>query len=266
MSILNPDISGSSRPRPGEIWRTWLITGARAHPIDRRRLQGEHRGLKQLLAEGGEAEVMSRPWRDFSRAMHRQSVNEAMACLTARERVVLTMAYFAGFSNEEIAEELGMTVRGVQRSLRRALDRLSAALERGRRIALGIVAAVTAGRLGQWLRDALSAGDSQVIAAAVVATVVAMAPAAAPVTAHGTTPHASAAQSAQAAPGASPVARAAATTKSASRTSTQSLSAPSAPAVSAPAVSAPAIAVPPLPTVTPPKLPKVSLPKISKTL
>ena len=260
MSNLNPDISGSERPRPGEIWRTWLVTGARAHPIDKRRLQGEHRGLKQLLAEGGEAEVMSRPWRDFSRAMVRQSVGEAMDRLTARERVVLTMAYFAGFSNEEIAEELGMTVRGVQRSLRRALDRLSIALERGRRIALAIVAAVAAGRISQWLRDALSAGDAQAIAAAVVAGVVAVAPAAAPVTHQRSTAAAVATHAVQAtsapAPEAAPAWRPPAVPQAASGAPAPPVSAPSEPAVSASS-----IAVPPLPSVSVPKLPKVSLPK-----
>jgi len=262
VSILNPDLGGSHRPRPGEIWRTWLVTGARAHPIDKRRLQGQHRGLKQLLAEGGEAEVMSRPWRDFSRAMVRQSVNEAMGRLTSRERVVLTMAYFAGFSNEEIAEELGMTVRGVQRSLRRALDRLSDALERGRRIALAIVAAVAAGRVGQFLRHALSTGDTQVIAAAVVASVIAVAPAVAPVTHNGARGTAVTMQGAQAAPVPSPSGAPVAPSTAPAPQSAAGASAPAVPAPSVPAVSAPTVAVPQLPPITVPPLPKVSVPKL----
>src|SRR2546423_643161 len=31
------EAEGSDRPGPSDIWRTWLITGSRAHPIDRRR-------------------------------------------------------------------------------------------------------------------------------------------------------------------------------------------------------------------------------------
>ncbi len=150
MGISNRETHGDDRPGPSEIWRTWLITGARAHRIDSRRVQGEHRGLKQVLAEGGEAGVQNRPWKDFSRAMARQSVNQAMGGLSSRERTVVRLAYFAGFSNQEIADELGMTARGVQRVLRQAIDHLNSLMERGRRAALAFLLVVSGKRVAQW--------------------------------------------------------------------------------------------------------------------
>ncbi len=135
---------------PGDLWRAWLMTGVRREPIDRRRIQGSHRGLKKILAEGAsEGDVRLRPWRDFSSAMVRQAVNEAMNQLPAENQEVVKLAYFGGFSNQEIADELGLSITGVQRRLRNALASVSERLEHGRaigrRAALGL-ALLLAGR------------------------------------------------------------------------------------------------------------------------
>lgn len=263
MGILNPDTGGAERPEPGDIWRTWLMTGARAHPIDRRRLQGRHRGLKQILAEGGDSDALRRPWRDFSRAMVRQSVNEAMVRLTPRERVVITMAYFAGFSNEEISEELGMTMRGVQRSLRRALDRLSDALERGKRVALGLALALTCGRFARWLSDTATPAASHAAAVAAVVAALAVAPAAGMAVG----PHQPAPSAGQAVP-VQPSGRVGPVTTSQTPPAAAPASAP-APAAPAPAVPRPTVAAPSLSTpdvhsaVAVPPVPKLKAPKVT---
>lgn len=164
------------RPAPSDIWRTWLVTGARSHAIDRRRLRGAHRGLKQMLAEGGEPDAVARPWGNFSRAMARQQVNEAMGRLPSRERVVITMAYFAGFSNAQIADQLGWTVHAVQRNLAAAVSHLSKVLERSRRAALAVLFGVVGARAGRWLVEAVAPAGAQGIAAAAVVGVLAAAP------------------------------------------------------------------------------------------
>lgn len=227
------------------------MTGTRAHPIDRRRLQGQHRGLKQILAEGGEPDALRRPWRDFSRAMVRQSVNEAMGRLSPRERVVLTMAYFAGFSNVEIADELGMTVRGVQRSLRRGLDRLSDSLERGKRIALGLVVAIAGGRIARWLSDTATPATAHAVAAAVLVAAVVTTPAVSSAPARHALDSSAPAATVQA-PAPAPSA--------AARPGGQKTAPAQVPAVSIPPVSAPAVPLPPLPALPP--VPKVKLPKL----
>src|ERR1700745_88047 len=116
-----------------DSWRAWLTTGVRRSPADRRRLRGEHRGLKRMLLEGmtngGE-----RPhaWKDFSGAMIRHAVDDAMRSLPAQDNQVVKLAYFGGYSNREIAEQVGLGEATVQRRLRRALSAISDHIQHGR--------------------------------------------------------------------------------------------------------------------------------------
>lgn len=107
------------------------MTGARKARIDRRRLRGANRGLKELLVEGLNGDEQTRPWKDFSGAMIRQSVDEAVNALPAQHKHVVKLAYFGGLSNNEIARELDMPLGGVRRRLREALATVSAYVERG---------------------------------------------------------------------------------------------------------------------------------------
>jgi predicted DNA-binding protein (UPF0251 family) len=110
-----------------------MMTGSRGTGVDRRRVRGAHRGLKKILVEGmtngGEH---PKPWKDFSGAMVRQAVNEAMNQLPPDHKEVVKLAYFGGLSNREIAQDLGLSVGGVQRRLRLALARVSDHIEHGR--------------------------------------------------------------------------------------------------------------------------------------
>jgi RNA polymerase sigma factor (sigma-70 family) len=118
---------------PGDSWRSWLATGNRGAGADRRRVSGAHRGLKKLLIEGmSNGGEHLRPWKDFSGAMVRQAVNEALNRLPADQRQAVQLAYFGGLSNREIAQHLGLSVGGVQRRLRQALARVSEHVEHGR--------------------------------------------------------------------------------------------------------------------------------------
>ena len=161
---------------PGDSWRTWLMTGSRGTGADRRRVRGAHRGLKKILIEGmtngGEP---SRPWKDFSGAMVRQAVNEAVNQLPPDHKQVVKLAYFGGLSNREIAQHLGLSVGGVQRRLRLALARVSEHVEHGRaagrRAFMGLVAWLAGRQLLQAMHRAPAIGGDHVIrAAAVLAT------------------------------------------------------------------------------------------------
>lgn len=50
-----------------DSWRTWLMTGGRRAPADRRSVRGEHVGLKRMLLEGrSDTEERPHAWKDFS--------------------------------------------------------------------------------------------------------------------------------------------------------------------------------------------------------
>ena len=69
--VVPPAASGS--------WRTWLVTGARQEPIQRRRVRGAHKELKRLLVEGmSDDGDLTHSWKSFSGAMVRQAVEEAV--------------------------------------------------------------------------------------------------------------------------------------------------------------------------------------------
>jgi hypothetical protein len=69
---------------------------------------------------------------DFSSAMARQAMDEALHELPPQHNQVLKLAYFAGLTNREIAQELGVSVSEVRNTLRGSLASVGAHLDRGR--------------------------------------------------------------------------------------------------------------------------------------
>jgi hypothetical protein len=159
-----------------DTWRTWLMTGARRGPVDRRRMRGDHKGLKRMLVEGmtngGE-----RPhaWKDFSGAMIRHAVDEAMRTLPPQDKQVVKLAYFGGYSNRAIAAQVGLTEGTVQRRLRRALASISEHIQIGRRAAFGLALWLS----GRWLTETAHHAVQAAAIAAVTAVIVSQAPASA---------------------------------------------------------------------------------------
>src|SRR5207248_468948 len=73
-------------------------------------------------------------WKDFSGAMVRHAVDDAMRALPPEYMRVVKLAYFGGYSNREIALEVGLTEATVQRRLRRALGAISYHIQHGRAV------------------------------------------------------------------------------------------------------------------------------------
>jgi RNA polymerase sigma-70 factor (ECF subfamily) len=102
--------------------KTWLFTIARSRALDRwrSRRSAEQRvasveELPELPAPGGDAGAQSHLSRLVARQMER---------LSAKERTVLTLAYFEGLTQEEIAERIGEPLGTVKSRARSGLARL----------------------------------------------------------------------------------------------------------------------------------------------
>jgi sigma-70-like protein len=237
----HPEGENSTLPAPiNDSWRAWLMTGARRVPLDPRRLQGSHRGLKKILGEGL-TNVTESPytWKDFSGAMVRHAVDDAMHALPAEDTKVVKLAYFGGYSNREIASHVGLTEGAVQRRLRRALAAISDHIQHGRELGRRAAFAIGAILGGRWLsQPAQHVWQAAVVAGAAAAVIVVT-------------------QTAAPAPSATrpaPATHAPATTK----TVVPPVPSPTAPVITVPDPAAPpALQLPPLP------VPKVSPPAIS---
>jgi predicted DNA-binding protein (UPF0251 family) len=157
-----------------DSWRTWLMTGIRKRPFDRRRVRGANKGLKKMLVEGTPPNDGTLPWNDFSSAMVRQSVDEALNTLPAGHKQAVKLAYFGGLSNEEIAAQLGIREGAVRRKLREALRAVSAHVEMGRAAARRTIYAIAGWFAARSIidmarRGAENASDHAAQAAVVVA-------------------------------------------------------------------------------------------------
>ena len=166
-----PEAENHALPGPtNDTWRTWLMTGVRRGPVDRRRLRGEHLGLKRMLVEGMKVNA-DKPytWKDFSDAMVRQAVGDAIRSLPHQDSRLVKLAYFGGFSNSQIADQYGLTEATVQRRLRRALAAISEQIQHGRALGRRLAMAIGVWLSGRWLSDGV---HHAVQAAAVVSVAV----------------------------------------------------------------------------------------------
>lgn len=139
-----------------DSWRTWLMTGLRKAPFDRRRVRGDHKGLKKMMITGtAAAQDPPQPWNDFSRAMVRQAVDEALNTLPPGHKQAVKLAYFGGMSNAAIAKHLGVSAAVVRRRLREALAVVSAHVVTGAAIGRKAIYAVVTWAAVRWILDAV---------------------------------------------------------------------------------------------------------------
>ena len=148
-------------------WRAWLTSGARRVPIDSRRARGAEAQLKKTLMGEPSGTV------DFSSAMARQAIDEAMNELPTQHKQVVKLAYFGGLTNRQIAQQLGLPVGGVRRRLRESLAIVSDYVERGtamgRRAVHGFVIWLSWRRLGDGAQRLHGPALDQVLQAGIVA-------------------------------------------------------------------------------------------------
>ena len=159
-------------PAANDSWRTWVMTGARREPVDRRRVRGSHVGLKRMLVEGMKTPIDTPySWKKLSDAMVRQSVGEAMRRLPSEDAQLVRLAYFGGCTNRDLADRFRVTESAVQRRLRRALGMVSEYVERGRSLGRTVVCAAGVWLSSRWLHG-VSDQIAQAAALAGVAAIV----------------------------------------------------------------------------------------------
>jgi len=122
-------------PERGSL-RAWLLTSVRNRCIDYLRGRGgrERKELElvgDLEPEAAYALSPSDPWREVSLSLERAAVRDAMASLPVEQRQVIEMAYFGGYSHNEISDMTRVPLGTVKGRMRLGLEKMGSYL-RGR--------------------------------------------------------------------------------------------------------------------------------------
>ena len=121
--------AGQFDARRGSL-RTWLITSVRNRSIDALRGRGAHerqeREIPESLAAAGGG---SDPWREVSHQLTREVVRDALGRLPDEQRQVVELAYYGGYSQQEIAEMVRVPLSTVKGRMRLALEKLHSYLQ-----------------------------------------------------------------------------------------------------------------------------------------
>jgi RNA polymerase sigma factor (sigma-70 family) len=112
---------------PTQSLRAWVLGIARKRAIDQLRRRRDNvvsmDALREIAGDDGR-EISDRfDWADELRS--------ALALLPSAQREVISMAYYEGFSQSEIATQLGIPLGTVKTRTSRGLQRLAALLENG---------------------------------------------------------------------------------------------------------------------------------------
>jgi RNA polymerase sigma-70 factor (ECF subfamily) len=109
----------------------WMITRARARAIDRvRAVRRRTETFVPPLDDGVMAAAPEAGGDAASRAMDRGIVGAALAQLPAAQREAIELAYYAGLTQTEIAEQLRQPLGTVKTRIRLGLERLRDAVRR----------------------------------------------------------------------------------------------------------------------------------------
>ncbi len=109
--------------------RTWLLTVVRNCAIDI--LRGSQREREELelhveLRAEGEG---SNPWREVARSLERQAVRDALGALPREQRQAIELAFYGGYSHQEIARIVSIPEGTVKGRIRLAMEKLCSYLQ-----------------------------------------------------------------------------------------------------------------------------------------
>jgi RNA polymerase sigma factor (sigma-70 family) len=143
---------------PGWLYHTARLTAANFQRAEARRVRREQEAFMQSTPEESANDII---WRELS-----PQLDEAMACLGARERDALVSRYFQNKSVAEVGKFLGLKENAAQKRVSRALDKLRKFFAKR-----GVVstAAIIAGAITANSIQAAPAGLAKTISAVAIA-------------------------------------------------------------------------------------------------
>ena len=112
---------------------SWIVFIARSHALTRRRSdvrRVRHDELRTSYMENEGAVSAASPLQDVEASEDRALIRGAVDRLPEEQQRVVTMAYFDGLSQTEIAERLGVPLGTVKTRVRLAINKLRASLGR----------------------------------------------------------------------------------------------------------------------------------------
>jgi RNA polymerase sigma-70 factor (ECF subfamily) len=124
--------AGRYDPARGSVG-SWIVVIARSHALTRRRSdvrRVRHDELRSSYMENEGAVSVSSPLQNVEASQDRELIRGAVGRLPEEQQRVVTMAYFEGLSQTEIAERLGVPLGTVKTRVRLAISKLRASLGR----------------------------------------------------------------------------------------------------------------------------------------
>lgn len=116
--------ASSFEPSRGSL-RSWLLTMVRNRAIDALRGRAAHERAELPLFETQPSQQASDdPWRAVADEFEAEAVREALGGLPVEQRQVIELAYYAGYTQSEIAEITRVPIGTVKGRTRLALEKL----------------------------------------------------------------------------------------------------------------------------------------------
>jgi len=109
--------------------RTWLLTVVRNRAVDYLRGTAREWDELELLGEVRAEGEGSDPWREVSQSLERAAVRDALAVLPLEQRQAVELAYFGGYSQQEISRMVNVPLGTIKSRTRLALEKLCSYLQ-----------------------------------------------------------------------------------------------------------------------------------------